>query len=148
MSSRLLTTLLLLSSTLLTKTSPAQDAPAPVQKELIRLAACHPVFKLAKPPIHARVVWTQPHDLTWKSDDPTHLHIDFQIQYAQSVFYKSDEEATKAQDFSPMFELPQRNEYEFTSSGFRLIRSQSFKEGKWIPADDVPEFSCWRAKTH
>ncbi len=113
--------------------------------EIARLAACHPVFDVSKPPINIRFVWTQPFDLSWKRISPSRFRIEFKIQYAQSAFFDTPDEASKAQNFNPLFETPQRNEYELTPSGLRLLEHYSYLDKKWrIQHERIAKFSCWQ----
>ena len=101
--------------------------PPVVQNEMRRLSACRPVFKLSEPPLHIRVVWTQPFDLAVRSEDNGNVSIEFSIQYAQSRAFSTDTEARKAEDFTPNFNLRQRNHYVLQDGRLRLLWRESLQ---------------------
>jgi hypothetical protein len=113
-----------------------QSAPKDkaVQAEITRLSACHPTFKLLAPPMNMRAVWTQPFDL-------------LSVQYAVSNNFATREEAAKAQDFNPTFNLRQRNHYAFEGGHLRLLWRESFLNSHWKrQRENQPEFSCWQTR--
>jgi len=122
-----------------------EPTPPAVDHEINRLQACHPVFKLAEPPINARFVWTQPFDLTWAREGPGQISIEFSIQNAQSDFFKTREEAEHAQSFNPLFDLRQRSHYAIDNGTLRLLWRESFLNSKWKrQKTNAPEFACWQ----
>ncbi len=122
-----------------------QPEPPAVKHEIERLQACHPVFKLTPPPINARLVWTQPFDVVWSSEDQNHVSIEFSIQYAESDFYETRQEAEHAQSFNPLFNLRQRSHYILENGNLRLLWRESLLDSKWKRQDSTaPDFSCWQ----
>lgn len=97
-----------------------------VKAEIVRLGGCHPTFKLSPPPINVRVVWTQPFDIKSGLEGKDRVSIEFSIQYAQSASFKTREEAAKAEDFTPNFDLRQRNHYAIEGDHLRLLWRESF----------------------
>jgi hypothetical protein len=123
----------------------SQLAPLAVDHEIKRLQACHPVFKLAPPPLNVRVVWTQPFDIAWSSQGGDQVTIEFSIQYAQSDSFKTREEAEQAQSFNPAFDLRQRLHYIVESGNLRLLWRESRSGSTWKRQNNtVPELSCWQ----
>lgn len=123
----------------------ANIAPASVAREMKRLESCHPVFKLSPPPLNVRVVWTQPFDLVWSWEDEKHVSIEFSIQYAQSDTFPSQEEASHAEDFNPVFDLRQRSHYVMEKGQLRLLWRESKANAKWErQTTNQPQFVCWQ----
>jgi len=119
--------------------------PLVVDHEIKRLQACHPVFKLSPPPINLRVVWTQPFDIVWSPEGQDHVSIEFSIQYAQSDFFKTREEAERAQSFNPALNLRQRLHYVIENGKLRLLWRESLIGSTWErQKSTVPELSCWQ----
>jgi hypothetical protein len=126
-----------------------QSAPKDkaVQAEITRLSACHPTFKLLAPPMNMRAVWTQPFDLLSVPDGADKASIEFTVQYAVSNNFATREEAAKAQDFNPTFNLRQRNHYAFEGGHLRLLWRESFLNSHWKrQRENQPEFSCWQTR--
>jgi len=118
-----------------------------VKAEIERLGACHPTFKLSRPPIHMRVVWTQPFDIKSSPKGKDRLNIEFSIQYAQSAFFDTQEEAAKAEDFTPNFDLRQRNHYAIEGDHLRLLWRESLVDYSWKrQTTNQPEFACWQTQ--
>ena len=118
-----------------------------VKAEIVRLGACHPTFKLSPPPINMRVVWSQPFDIKSGPEGRDRVSIEFSIQYAQSAFFNTREEAAKAEDFTPDFELKQRNHYAIEGNQLRLIWRESLVGSRWKrQTTNQPEFACWQTQ--
>jgi len=118
-----------------------------VKAEIVRLGACHPVFKLTPPPISARVVWTQPFDIKSGPESKDRVSIEFTIQYAQSADFPTPEQAEKAQDFTPDFDLRQRNHYAVEGDHLRLLWRESLVDSHWKrQTTNQPEFACWQTQ--
>jgi hypothetical protein len=118
-----------------------------VKAEIARLGACHPTFKLSPPPVNTRVVWTQPFDIKSDPEGKDRVSIEFSIQYAQSAFFNTQEEAAKAQDFTPNFDLRQRNHYAIEGDHLRLLWRESFLDSRWKrQTTNQPEFACWQTQ--
>ena len=118
---------------------------AGVKAEMVRLGACHPTFKLSPPPVNIRVVWTQPFDLKSSPEGKDRVSIEFSIQYAQSAFFTTREEAGKAEDFAPNFDLRQRNHYAIEGDHLRLLWRESLLSSRWKrQTKNQPEFACWQ----
>jgi hypothetical protein len=123
----------------------AEEAPPAVTREMKRLESCRPVFKLTPAPVNARVVWTQPFDLVWKRENQSHVSIEFSVQYAQSDFFQSRQEAENAQDFNPLFDLRHRSHYVIEGDHLKLLWRESLIEKRWKrESNDLPEFACWQ----
>jgi hypothetical protein len=123
----------------------SKQAPPAVTQEIKRLESCRPVFKLSPAPVNLRVVWTQPFDIVWAQEDQDHVSIEFSIQYAQSNSFATREEAERAQDFNPLFDLRQRSHYAIEGGRLRLLWRESLTGGIWKrQTDTVPEFACWQ----
>lgn len=123
-----------------------RDEPG-VKAEMTRLGACHPVFKLTPPPINARVVWTQPFDIKSSPEGKDRVSIEFSIQYAQSASFDSREEAERAEDFAPDFDLQQRNHYVIEGDHLRLLWRESLVGSHWVrQTTSQPEFACWQTQ--
>jgi hypothetical protein len=117
-----------------------------VQREITRLGACHPTFKLSPPPIHMRFVWTQPFDIK-PSPEGNGIAIEFSVQYAQSDNFDSEEEAAKAWKFNPNFDLRQRNHYAIEGDHLRLLWRESLIDSHWRRQNtNEPEFACWQTQ--
>lgn len=135
----------LLTATRLGGQSVPKDAG--VKEEIARLGACHPTFKLTPPPINMRVVWTQPFDFKSSREGKDRVSIEFSIQYAQSASFTTREEAEKAEDFTPDFNLRQRNHYVIEGDHVRLLWRESFVGSRWTrQATNQPEFACWQTQ--
>jgi hypothetical protein len=120
---------------------------AGVKAEIARLGACHPTFKLSPPPINVRVVWTQPFDIKSCPEGKDRVCIEFSIQYAQSASFTTREEAEKAEDFTPNFNLRQRNHYAIEGDHLRLLWRESFVDSRWRrQTTNQPEFACWQTQ--
>jgi len=120
---------------------------AGVKAEIARLAACHPTFKLSPPPINMRVVWTQPFDIKSRPEGKDRVCIEFSIQYAQSASFNTREEAERAEDFTPNFDLRQRNHYAIEADHLRLLWRESFVDSRWRrETKNQPEFACWQTQ--
>jgi hypothetical protein len=118
-----------------------------VKAETVRLGACHPVFKLTPPPINARVVWTQPFDIKSSPEGKDRVSIEFTVQYAQSADFPTREQAEKAQDFTPDFDLKQRNHYAIEGDHLRLLWRESLVGSQWTrQTTNQPEFACWQTQ--
>jgi len=118
-----------------------------VKAEIVRLGACHPTFKLSQPPINMRVVWSQPFDIKSEPEGKDRVSIKFSIQYAQSAFFKAREEAEKAEDFIPNFDLRQRNHYAIEGDHLRLLWRESLIASRWKrQTTNQPEFMCWQTQ--
>lgn len=118
-----------------------------VKAEIERLGACHPTFKLSPPPINVRVVWTQPFDFKSRPEGKDRVSIEFSIQYAQSSPFATREEAEKAEDFTPNFDLRQRNHYAIEGDHLRLLWRESFLSSSWKrQTTNQPEFACWQTQ--
>lgn len=118
-----------------------------VQAEIARLEACHPTFKLTPPPINMRLVWTQPFDIKSSPEGRGRVSIEFSIQYAQSAFFDNREEAEKAEDFTPNFDLRQRNHYAIEGDHLRLLWRESFLDSRWKrQTTNQAEFACWQTE--
>lgn len=118
-----------------------------VKAEIVRLGACHPSFKLSPPPINMRVVWTQPFDIKSRPEGRDRVSIEFSIQYAQSAFFNKREEAAKAEDFTPNFDLRQRNHYAVEGDHLRLIWRESLLDSRWKrQTTNQAEFACWQTE--
>jgi hypothetical protein len=116
-----------------------------VKAEIARLGACHPTFKLSPPPINTRVVWTQPFDIKSGLEGKDRVSIEFSIQYAQSASFNTREEAAKAEDFTPNFDLRQRNHYAVEGNHLRLLWRESLVGSRWQrQKTNQPEFACWQ----
>lgn len=127
----------------------AQSVPneTGVEAEIVRLGACHPTFKLSPPPINMRVVWTQPFDIKSSPEGKDRLSIEFSIQYAQSASFTTREEAEKAEDFTPNFDLRQRNHYAIEGDQLRLLWRESLVGSRWKrQTTNQPEFACWQTQ--
>jgi hypothetical protein len=119
--------------------------PSGVDAEIARLGACHPTFKLTPPPINIRVVWTQPFDIKYAPEGKDRVAIEFSVQYAQSAVYNTQEEAAKAEDFTPNFDLRQRNHYAIEGGHLRLLWRESLLASHWKrQTTNQPEFACWQ----
>jgi hypothetical protein len=124
-----------------------QTAPkdTPVQAEITRLGACRPTFKMFPPPMNMRAVWTQPFDLVSAPDGAHKVSIEFTMQYAVSNNFATQEEAAKAEDFNPTFNLRQRNHYAVDGDHLRLLWRESFLNSHWKrQRENQPEFACWQ----
>lgn len=120
---------------------------AGVKAEMLRLGACHPTFKLSPPPINMRVVWSQPLDIKSSLAGKDRVSIEFSIQYAQSAFFNTREEAEKTEDFTPNFDLRQRNHYAIEEGRLRLLWRESLVGSRWIrQTTNQPEFACWQTQ--
>lgn len=118
-----------------------------VKAEIVRLGACHPVFKLTPPPINARVVWTQPFDIKSSPESKDRVSIEFTIQYAQSADFPTREQAEKAEDFTPDFDLRQRNHYAVEGDHLRLLWRESLVGSHWKrQTTNQLEFACWQTQ--
>lgn len=118
-----------------------------VKAEIVRLGACHPTFKLSPPPINMRFVWTQPFDFNSRPEGKDRVSIEFTIQYAQSATFNTREEAEKAEDFAPIFNLRQRNHYAIEGDHLRLLWRESLVGSRWKrQTTDQPEFACWQTQ--
>jgi hypothetical protein len=118
-----------------------------VKAEIVRLGACHPTFKLIPPPINMRVVWTQPFDIKSGPEGKDRVSIEFSIQYAQSALFNTREEAAKAEDFTPNFDLRQRNHYAIEGDHLRLLWRESLLDSRWKrQTTNQPEFACWQTQ--
>lgn len=118
-----------------------------IKAEIVRLGACHPTFKLSPPPINVRVVWTQPFDIKSRLEGKDRVSIEFSIQYAQSAFFNTREEAEKAEDFTPNFDLRQRNHYATEGDHLRLLWRESLVGSRWKRQRTIqPEFACWQTQ--
>jgi hypothetical protein len=118
-----------------------------VEAEIVRLGACHPTFKLSPPPVNVRVVWTQPFDIKSGPEGKDRVSIEFSIQYAQSAFFNTREEAAKAEDFTPNFDLRQRNHYAIEGDHLRLLWRESLVGSRWQrQTTNQPEFACWQTQ--
>ncbi len=127
----------------------AQSVPAnaAVKAEIARLAACHPVFKLSPPPVNLRVVWTQPFDIKASLEGKDRVSIEFTVQYAQSAFFHTREEAEKAEDFTPDFDFRERNHYAIEGDHLRLLWRESLVGSRWKrQTTNQPEFACWQTQ--
>jgi hypothetical protein len=126
-----------------------QPEPPAVTHEIKRLEACHPVFKLAPPPLNVRVVWTQPFDVVWSRESQDHVSIEFSVQYAQSDSFKTREEAEQVQSFNPALNLRQRLHYAIENGDLRLLWRESLIGSTWKrQKSTVPELSCWQTSPH
>jgi hypothetical protein len=137
----------LIASLLILFAIPQQSQPEPpaVDHEIKRLQACHPVFKLAPPPLNVRVVWTQPFDIVWSRQGGDQVTIEFSIQYAQSDSFQTREEAEQAQSFNPAFDLRQRLHYIVESGNLQLLWREARSGSTWERQNNtVPELSCWQ----
>jgi len=124
------------------QTAPQNSA---VQAEITRLEACHPTFKLTPPPINTRVVWTQPFDIVSAPEGPGRISIEFSVQYVQSKNFASRQEAAKAEDFYPNFDLRQRNHYSIEGDHLRLLWRESLLNSHWKRQyTNRSEFACWQ----
>ena len=118
-----------------------------VEAEIVRLGACHPTFKLSPPPVNVRVVWTQPFDIKSGPEGKDRVNIEFSIQYAQSAFFNTREEAAKAEDFTPNFDLRQRNHYAIEGDHLRLLWRESLVGSRWKrQTTNQLEFACWQTQ--
>jgi hypothetical protein len=118
-----------------------------VKAEMVRLGACHPTFKLSPPPVNVRVVWTQPFDFKSSPEGKDRVSIEFSIQYAQSASFTTREEAEKAEDFTPNFDLRQRNHYAIEGDHMRLLWRESLVDSRWKrQTTNQPEFACWQTQ--
>ena len=116
---------------------------AAVKAEIARLGACHPVFKLSPPPINMRVVWTQPFDFKSSPEGKDRVSIEFSIQYAQSALFATRQEAEKAEDFTPDFDLRERNHYAIEGGHLHLLWRESLVGSRWKrQTTNQPEFAC------
>jgi hypothetical protein len=132
-----------------TQTQNGQSVPTEtgVKAEIVRLGACRPTFKLSPPPINMRVVWTQPFDIKSGPEGKDRVTIEFSIQYAQSAFFNTREEAAKAEDFTPDFDLRQRNHYAIAGDHLRLLWRESLIGSRWKrQTTNQPEFACWQTQ--
>jgi len=94
-----------------------------------------------------RVVWTQPFDIKSSPKGKDRLNIEFSIQYAQSAFFDTQEEAAKAEDFTPNFDLRQRNHYAIEGDHLRLLWRESLVDYSWKrQTTNQPEFACWQTQ--
>lgn len=120
---------------------------AGVKAEIARLGACRPTFKLSPPPINMRVVWSQPFDIKSAPEGKDRVSIEFSIQYAQSTSFTAREEAEKAEDFTPDFDLRQRNHYAVEGDHLRLLWRESLVGSNWKrQTTNQPEFACWQTQ--
>ncbi len=118
-----------------------------VKAEIVRLGACHPIFKLSPPPANMRVVWTQPFDIKSSPEGKDRVSIEFSIQYAQSAPFPTREEAEKADDFTPDFDLRQRNHYAIEGDHLLLLWRESLVGSSWKrQTTNQPEFACWQTQ--
>jgi len=118
-----------------------------VKTEMMRLGACHPTFKLTPPPINMRVVWTQPFDIKATAESKDRVRIEFSVQYAQSASFPTREEAEKAEDFMPNFNLKQRNHYVIEGDRLRLVWRESLLGSHWQrQKTNQPELACWQTQ--
>ncbi len=118
-----------------------------VNAEIERLGACHPTFKLSPPPINLRIVWTQPFDIKFIPEGKARTAIEFSIQYAQSAPFNTREEAARAEDFTPNFDLRQRNHYAIEEDHLRLLWRESLVGSHWKrQTTNQPEFACWQTQ--
>lgn len=146
-----LSSLVLMSSFVLLTAVVLNGQPVPnetgVQAEIARLGACRPTFKLSPPPINMRVVWTQPFDIKSGPEGKELVSIEFSIQYAQSAVFTTREEAEKAEDFTPNFDLRQRNHYAIEGDHLRLLWRESLIGSRWKrQTTNQPEFACWQTQ--
>jgi hypothetical protein len=119
-----------------------------VKAEIVRLGACHPTFKLSPTPINMRVVWTQPFDIKSGPEGKDRVSIEFSIQYAQSPSFNTREEAAKAEEFKPNFDLRQRNHYAIEGDHLRLLWRESLQGSRWKrQTTNQPEFACWQTQS-
>jgi hypothetical protein len=150
LSCRIVLTDLMLSFVLLTAVVlNGQSVPneTVVKAEIARLGACRPTFKLSPPPINVRVVWTQPFDIKSDPEGKDRVNIEFSIQYAQSAVFTTREEAEKAEDFTPNFDLRQRNHYAIEGDHLRLLWRESLIGSRWKrQTTNQPEFACWQTQ--
>jgi len=94
-----------------------------------------------------RVVWSQPFDIKSEPEGKDRVSIKFSIQYAQSAFFKTREEAEKAEDFIPNFDLRQRNHYAIEGDHLRLLWRESLIASRWKrQTTNQPEFMCWQTQ--
>ena len=136
---------LLLATVVLSGQSVPNEAG--VKAEMVRLGACHPTFKMSPPPINTRVVWSQPFDIKSGLDGKDRVSIEFSIQYGQSASFTTREEAEKAEDFTPNFDLRQRNHYAIEGDHLRLLWRESMVGSHWTrQTKNQPEFACWQAQ--
>ena len=139
----------LIAVTIASQTQNGQSIPneTGVKAEIVRLGACHPTFKLSPPPANVRVVWTQPFDIKSGPEGKDRVSIEFSIQYAQSTFFNTREEAAKAEDFTPNFDLRQRNHYAIEGDHLRLLWRESLVGSRWQrQTTNQPEFACWQTQ--
>jgi hypothetical protein len=93
------------------------------------------------------VVWTQPFDIKSIPEGKDRVSIEFSIQYAQSALFKEPEEAAKAEDFTPNFDLRQRNHYAIEGDHLRLLWRESLLKSRWKrQTANQPEFACWQTQ--
>lgn len=94
-----------------------------------------------------RVVWTQPFDIKSGPEGKDRVSIEFSIQYAQSALFNTREEAAKAEDFTPNFDLRQRNHYAIEGDHLRLLWRESLLDSRWKrQTTNQPEFACWQTQ--
>jgi len=94
-----------------------------------------------------RVVWTQPFDIKSGPEGKDRVSIEFSIQYAQSALFNTREEAAKAEEFIPNFDLRQRNHYAIDGDHLRLLWRESLVGSRWRrQTTNQPEFACWQTQ--
>jgi hypothetical protein len=70
--------------------------------------------------------------------------LEFAVLYEQSDFFNTQDEASKATNFYPNFELLQRNTYELSEGQLRLTRRDSLIGKRWERQKGIVlEFACW-----
>ncbi len=92
-----------------------------------------------------RFVWTQPFGITPSPEGKGRIAIEFSVQYAQSANFATAEEAAKAEEFNPNFNLRQRNHYALDGDHLRLLWRESLIGSNWKRQNtNQPEFACWQ----
>jgi hypothetical protein len=95
-----------------------------------------------------RVVWTQPFDLVSVVEGKDRVRIEFSVQYAQSANFGTAEQAAAAEEFTPNFDLRQRNHYAIGGDHLRLVWRESLIGSHWErQSKNQPEFACWQTQS-
>ena len=97
--------------------------------------------------MNMRVVWSQPFDIKSRPEGTGRVSIEFSIQYAQSASFKKRKDAAKAEDFTPNFDLRQRNHYAIEGDHLRLLWRESLLDSSWKrQTTNQTEFACWQTE--